>query len=135
MPKDEQTEFIVGELKDLGERASKIEIAVALSKQAVDQHASQTNRLCEELKRMNDILQENTNSLKDHMAQTAMLKDQVIKMDARISPIEAERLKQTTISDWRWGVIVMTSKIVGFLLGSGGLVWGIIEILGRVHGK
>lgn len=134
MKQDERDDFLIAELKDLGGRASQIELAIALQKAALDQHTIQDSKMYEELKRMNDILMENTNSLKDHMAQTALLKDTVIKMDARLLPIELERIKKLAISEYRWGAIVLTAKIVGFLLGSGGLVWGIIEILGRVHG-
>lgn len=133
MSKDDREDFLIAELKDLGGRASQIELAIALHKATLEAHTAQDNKMYQEFKRMNDILQENTNSLKDHMAQTALLKDTVIKMDARLQPIELERLKKAAISEWRWGAIVLTSKVLGFMLGSGGLVWGIIEILGRVH--
>ena len=54
-------------LDDVVTSIYKVDKEVALQKSAFDEHIKQDEKMYEEFKRMNDILQQNTQSLKEHM--------------------------------------------------------------------
>ena len=93
----------------------KIDKELALQKAAFEDHSRQDEVMYEELRRMNDILQVNTESLREHMHRTELLEQLVKKMDARLSPIELEKIEQTAIDKYRTDKLKKYGKILGYL--------------------
>lgn len=111
---------IKNELKDIRDKIDevsdtchKIDKDVAVQKTSFDDHLKQDELMYSEFKRMNDILQENTSSLKEHMQQTMLLKDMVLKMDARLSPMEVKHIETNAINKWRKDRIILAAKVIG----------------------
>jgi DNA-directed RNA polymerase sigma subunit (sigma70/sigma32) len=84
-------------------------------------HTAMDEGMYAELRRSNDILQENTNSLKDHMYRTDLLETYVRSLDSRFSPIEMEQLRKRAVSDWWFGKVKLTGKL-GAALSAGGAI-------------
>jgi hypothetical protein len=108
------------------EAVAKIDKEVALQKAALDTHTKQDEQMYEQLKRMNDILQQNTDSLKEHMGNNALLKQMIIKMDERLSPIEKERVEKAAVREYAMGKLMLLLKIaaaVGFIAGAWEWLW------------
>ena len=105
----------VDEISDV---VHKIDKEVALQKAAFEEHTQQDELMHKELSRMNDILDVNTLSLKEHMHQTMLLKEMVMKMDSRLSPIETEHMEKQVIAKFQserkkkiTSIIVLAAKI------------------------
>ena len=108
------------------ESVANIDKEVALQKAALETHTKQDESMYEELKRMNNILQQNTDSLKDHMQNNMLLKDMIVNMDKRLSPIEKDRNDKVAVRDWAKAKLKLLLKIaaaVGFLAGAWEWLW------------
>jgi galactokinase/mevalonate kinase-like predicted kinase len=136
MARDNREDFILSELKDLSKKTGCIEVAVAQQQTSFESHMKQSeekyNELQKSSERQNEILHNNTESLKEYMQQTVLLKETMIKMDARLCPIEIERIKKQAISEWRKNALIVGAKVFTLLAGSGGLVMIVREILSHV---
>lgn len=105
---------------------AKIDKEVALQKAALENHTKQDEQMYEQLRRMNDILQQNTDSLKEHMGNNALLKDMIVKMDQRLSPIEKERVEKAAVKEYATARLVLLLKVataVGFVAGAWEWLW------------
>lgn len=78
------------------------DVGAALQAHATDfaAHSKQDEHMYEELRRANDILSENTASLKAHMRRTDLLEDYMKKMDARFMPVEVDHQNKVAVQDW-----------------------------------
>lgn len=112
---DEMLSKIDQKLDEVSGSIHKVDKEVALQKAAFDEHIKQDEKMYEEFKRMNDILQQNTESLKEHMHRTELLEDIVKKMDARLSPVEVRHIEEEAVKKHRKEVFIMSAKIVGAL--------------------
>lgn len=133
---DDMLNKIDEKLDEVSDSIHKVDKEVALQKAAFDEHVKTDEKMYEELRRMNDILQQNTESLKEHMAQTHLLKQTVLKMDARLLPIEVERIEQEAIRKYRneklkkWGKILgIIATVVGVLAGAKPLILKLFKLL------
>lgn len=90
----------------------------------LEHHQKQDERMYEELKRMNDILMSNTESLKQHMRRTELLEEAVIKMDARISPIELESIRKAAVREWLKENAIFAGKVLAAVLALGSVIAG-----------
>lgn len=113
---------IVDKLDELQKSTHNIDKEVALQKAAAEDHAQDLKVLQQEQKRNNDILQQNTQSLNEHMARTDLLESMVEKMDARLVPIEVERIQKEAIAAHRKDMMKKWGKIIGVLATLGGLI-------------
>ena len=59
--------YIQDKVDEVSSTVHKIDKDLAIHKSTFDDHLKQDERMYEEFKRMNDILQQNTESLKEHM--------------------------------------------------------------------
>ena len=114
---DGKLDYIQEKLDSVENCVSKIDKEVALQKAAFDDHLEQDERMYDELKRMNDILQQNTDSLKEHMYRTELLETIVQKIDMRLSPLEKENIEQQAVAKYRKDFMVRVAKIIGILVG------------------
>jgi FtsZ-binding cell division protein ZapB len=104
----------------------KVDKEVALQKAAFDDHSKQDEKMFssmyDELKRMNDILQQNTNSLQEHMHRTDLLEELVKRIDVRLSPIEQERIENDAIVKYRNKNLKKIGKILGIITTAIGII-------------
>lgn len=119
---DEMLNKMDAKLDDMSDSIHRIDKEVALQKAAFDDHTGQDEKMYAELKRMNDILQQNTESLKQHMMQTQLLKETVLKIDARLAPIEIERIKAEALKEDRQDKLKKYGKILGIVATSIGIL-------------
>lgn len=119
---DEMLNRIDAKLDDMSDSIHKIDKEVALQKSAFDSHTNQDEQMYEELKRMNDILQQNTESLRQHMQQTQLLKETVLKIDARLAPIEVERIEAEAVKKYRNDKLKKYGKILGLIATAIGIL-------------
>lgn len=119
---DEMLSKIDTKLDDVSDAIHKVDKEVALHKAAFDEHIRQDEKMYEEFKRMNDILQQNTESLKEHMHRTELLEQLVQKMDARLMPIEKEKIEQEAISKYRTEKLKKYGKVLGAIATAIGIL-------------
>ena len=112
---DEKLGYIQEKIDEVSNTIGKIDKELAVHKSTFHDHLRQDEQMYEELKRMNDILQQNTESLKEHMYRTELLEDIVKKIDLRLSPIEVQRLEQDIISKYRNEKLKKIGTIIGLL--------------------
>lgn len=119
---DELLLKIDNKIDDVSDSIHKVDKELALHKATFEQHIKQDELMYEEFKRMNDILQQNTESLKEHMHRTELLEDIVKKMDSRLSPVEIRHIEEEAVKRHRHDMMMKTAKIVGALTALGGLL-------------
>ncbi len=117
---DEMLNKIDTKLDDVSDSIHRVDKELALQKVAFEDHTKQDERMYEEFKRMNNILQDNTDSLREHMHRTDLLEQLVRKMDSRLAPIEVARLKAATINEYRNAKLLKIGKwlaIISTIIG------------------
>lgn len=129
---ESKIEEISDQVAEISQVVHKIDKEVALHKSSFDEHIRQDERMYEEFKRMNDILQTNTESLKEHMHRTevaekqlGILEDLAKNIDLRLSPIEKERIENEAIEKYRNEKLIKIGKILGFITALVGIIAGI----------
>jgi chromosome segregation ATPase len=98
---ESRIEHIQERLDDISSSVHSIDKSLALQQGEFLEHTKQDEKMYEELKRMNNILQTNTDSLKEHMHRTDLLESLVTKMDIRLSPIENAKLEEDVIKKYQ----------------------------------
>jgi len=121
-------------LDDVVDSIHKVDKEVALQKAAFDDHIKQDERMYEEFKRMNDILQQNTESLKEHMHRTELLEDLVKKIDVRLSPFEIEKIEEEAVKKYRNSKLKKYGKILGAIATGIGILAAIKPLLLKLLG-
>jgi DNA replication protein DnaD len=111
MADSNKIDYIQERLEGVATSVAKIDKDNAIQRIALEEHTKSDEKMYEELKRMNDILQQNTDSLKEHMHRSDLLEDLVHKMDKRISPIELERVQRAAVKDFLHKNIKFIAKI------------------------
>lgn len=110
---DEMLNKIDTKLDSMQDSIHHIDKEVALQKATIQERTEDILKVYEELKRMNDTLQVNTESLKEHMLRTKIQEDISQKMDARLTKLEIEKIEQEAVQKYRKEVIVKWGKILG----------------------
>lgn len=132
MPDTKKIDYIQDKVDSVSETVSKIDKAQALQQAAFEVHAKQDEQMYGELRRMNDILQHNTESLKEHMQNNHLLKEMIVKMDERLNPIEKERLENAAVKAYAVSKVKLLLKLaaaVGFLAGAWEWLWPSLQHL------
>lgn len=109
-------------LDEAVEAIHKVDKDVALQKASLEERTNDVNRMYEELKRMNDILQQNTESLREHMHRTDLLEQLALNLNQRLEPIELEKIEQETIKKYRTEQLKKYGKIVGIVATAIGIL-------------
>lgn len=112
---DQKLSDIQDKVEEVSNTINKIDKDLAVHKVTFISHLEQDERMYEEFKRMNDILQQNTESLKEHMHRTELLEHIVQKMDIRLSPLEIQRLENDIITKYRNEKLKKIGKIIGIV--------------------
>lgn len=121
MSDSKKLDYIQQKVDSVSETISNIDKEVALQKAAFEAHTKQDEDMYGELKRMNDILQQNTESLKEHMHRSDLLEELVMKMDKRLSPIEVEYIQKNAVRDWIFSKAKFYGKIATAIVAIAGL--------------
>jgi hypothetical protein len=104
MPDSKKIEYIQKRIDSVADTVANIDKEVALHKVALEAHTKHDEELDEELhvelRRMNDIMQSNTDSLKEHMSNNILLKDMVSSINKRLDPIELEFIQKNAVKSW-----------------------------------
>ena len=119
---DGKLDYILEKLDDVSDTCSRIDKEVVGHKVALDEHIKQDEKMYEEFKRMNDILQQNTDSLKEHMLRSEMLEHMIVKMDSRLSPLEIKEIQRVAVKDWLKNNSILMAKLLGAVGGAVTLV-------------
>jgi hypothetical protein len=98
--RDNNISFIRDKVEEVASTCHRIDKELAGHKVSFDQHIKQDELMYEEFRRMNDILQQNTESLKEHMHRSELLEGALMKMDARLSPLEIREIQRQAVKDW-----------------------------------
>ncbi len=130
---DLKVDYIQDKVDEVASIVHKIDKEQALQKATFEDHLTQDERMYQEFMRMNNILQENTASLREHMLRTDMLETLVMKVDARLAPIEIDRIKKDAVKAWLKNAATVTAKVLTLLIGSSGIIWTVMTILGHFH--
>ncbi len=75
---------------------------------------------------MNDILEQNTQSLKEHMHRSDLLERIVEKMDKRLSPVETDFIRKQAVRDWLMAKMKFITKL-GYALAGCGTIFMVLK--------
>jgi hypothetical protein len=114
-------------LDQIADIVAKVDKDVAVQKAALELHTAQDEKMYDELKRMNDILQSNTESLKEHMQNNMLLKDMVDTLNKRLEPIELKHIQQEAVRAW----VLAQAKIIIKVGAAAGVIYG--ALVGLQH--
>jgi DNA repair exonuclease SbcCD ATPase subunit len=131
---DDMLNKIDEKIDNVSDSIHKIDKEVALQKAAFDEHIKQDEKMYEEFKRMNDILQQNTDSLKEHMHRTDLLETMIAKMDQRLSPIELERIEDEAVKKYRNSKLKKYGKVLGAIATAIGILAAVKPLLLKLLG-
>ena len=92
------------------EKTYEIGASLKSHREMFEQHSSQDEQMYDELRRMNNILQDNTNSLRQHMHRTDLLEILVKNAEARFNPFEVEMIRKKNINNWIYSRVLFLSK-------------------------
>jgi DNA repair exonuclease SbcCD ATPase subunit len=131
---DDMLNKIDEKIDNVSDSIHKIDKEVALQKAAFDEHIKQDEKMYEEFKRMNDILQQNTDSLKEHMHRTDLLETMITRMDQRLSPIELERIEDEAVKKYRNSKLKKYGKVLGAIATAIGILAAVKPLLLKLLG-
>lgn len=112
---DAKLNNILDKVDEVAKTMHKIDKEQALQQAQFEDHTKQDEKMWDELKRMNDILEDNVKSLNEHMMQTKLLKETVLKIDERLAPIERERIEQEAVKQYRNDKLKKIGKWLGII--------------------
>lgn len=101
------------------------------------QHLETDEKMYGELHRMNDILQENTNSLNQHMHRTELLEESqnvqnnaLLKIDDRLQVFENQQMKKEAVKEHLTAVTKKWTIRLGIISTVIGILTGIAKLTG-----
>lgn len=121
MSENNKLDYIQERIDSVSEAVAKIDKDTAIQRCALESHTKQDEQMYDELKRMNDILQQNTDSLKLHMQNNILLKDMLNNMNKRLEPIEVEYIQRAAVRNWVVSRVKFIGKVAGAAVAMAGL--------------
>jgi len=115
---DEQLSRIQDKLDEVKDTCYRIDKDLCSHKASFEEHTKADEKMYDELKRMNDILQSNTESLKEHMYRSDLLEKMCNSMDQRLSPLEVKEIQRDAVRVWWKSKVVLWTKILGAVGGA-----------------
>lgn len=118
MGKDPSQDYILNEIrsleesiKDASNKVNGLDKTIAEYKVSFDHHVAIDEHMYAELKRMNDILAQNTESLRTHIKRTDLLEQAVMKMDVKLTSLEIKDIEKEAVKKWIKDTAKLTAKI------------------------
>ena len=130
--KNDYIQYIQERVESVANSVANIDKDMALQRQALEDHTKSDEKMYSELCRMNDILQQNTDSLKEHVRRTNLLEDVMDRMDKRLTPIEIEHIQKTAVRDYIYKNAKYVAKVGTAVSVISGIIWSVLKFLGRV---
>lgn len=118
---DDKIDYIQQRLDAVSDKVSDIGSSLKAHTSTFELHVKSDEEMQRELKRCNDILADNTSSLKDHIARTNLLEDYIKKVDARFEPVELDHIKRAAVKEWRTDMLKLLAKIGAAVTALGSL--------------
>ena len=128
MADNKKLDYIQEKIDSIVDSISKVSTEVALNRAVIEERRAQDDRMYEEFIRLNNILQQNTESLKEHMHRSDLLEDLVTKIDTRLSPIEVDFIEKAAVKHWITARAKFIGKLGGAIVAVGG-AWFYIKPL------
>ncbi len=123
MPGDQKKDYMLEEIrslkasvKEIASKVGEVDKTLVEYKAAFDHHLITDEKMYEELKRMNDILSINTESLRTHIRRTELLEQATVKLDGRLTELEVKDIEKKAINKWLKDKIILGAKILGALV-------------------
>lgn len=107
----EQLDSMSDTIQNIDKELALQRAALEAHKDTFERHIKNNSDLYSEFKRMNNILQQNTDSLKEHMHRTSILEESVTKINDRFSPVEIDFIENKAIKTWKKNWFLLSLKI------------------------
>lgn len=111
MSDNNQLDYIQERVDMVVDRVADVRESVESLRTTFEYHVKQDDQMREDLSRITTILDENTFSLKEHIRRTNLLEDYVKSVDARVSPIEKERMRKKAAYEWIVAKLKLVAKL------------------------
>ena len=121
-------DVLANKLDNVAEKVSDIGSKLEVHVVKFEAHIEREDERNSTLMRHADALQENTESLKDHMRRTDALETFVKKIDERLTPVELEAIHRKAIADW-WKTRIWFAAKLGGALGALGALAGMLKFV------
>jgi len=102
-------------MDNVTEKVSGIDTKLEVHLAKFEAHVDGERDRWEALNHNTKILQENTESLKEHMQRTDLLENYVKKIDERFTPVEIAAQHKLAVANWWKNTLVLIAKIGGAL--------------------
>ena len=100
----EKLDYVVEKVSDIG---TKLEVHIT----KFNAHTDNEDKYRAAISRNTEILQTNTESLKEHMQRTDLLEVYVKKIDDRFTPVELTSQRKQAVVDWWKNTILIAAKL------------------------
>lgn len=117
----EEIRSIESSMKEINNQVNTLDKTLTAYKTSFEHHIQVDEDMYTELKRMNDILAQNTESLKVHIRRTELLENITIKLGNRLTELEIKDIESKAINKWISDRSVLVGKIIAGLLALGSL--------------
>jgi predicted RND superfamily exporter protein len=128
-------EFVKDIVQDVGNRVSSLESGQAEQSKLMADHFATDQQMYKELHRMNNILEENTQSLIKHMQRSELnelavqeLKKMNENFEKRLVPIEHKNIERAGVLKF-WKALVYT---LGGLASLASAIYTVLHLLGKI---
>jgi hypothetical protein len=121
-------DVLADKLDNVNEKVSDINSKLEVHIARFDSHVEHEEHREVALQRHTNVLQANTDSLKDHMRRTDILETYVKKIDERFTPVEQEALRKKAVAEWWKNKVLFLAKLGG-AIGALGAVASIFKWL------
>jgi hypothetical protein len=126
----EEMRAIDANIKTIENKINELDKALVEYRVSMQNHIATDQDMYVELKRMNDILAQNTESLKIHIHRTELLEEVSIKIANRITQLEIKQIEEKAIEKWTSDKIMIIGKIMASIfaiIGAAAAIPGIID--------
>jgi exonuclease VII small subunit len=103
-------------IKTIENKINELDKSLVEYRVSMQNHITTDQDMYAELKRMNDILAQNTESLKVHIHRTELLEEMAIKIANRITQLEIKQIEERAIEKWTSDKIMLIGKIMASIL-------------------
>lgn len=126
-------EFVKDTVQEISRRVSSLETTLSKHSDSFTEHVTTDKQMYEEIKRTNDILEKNTESLIEHVRRTELneiaikeLKSMNQRFDSRLTPIEHSHIEKAGLQKaWKRVGIVL-----GVVASVASIIYNILQIIG-----
>jgi CMP-N-acetylneuraminic acid synthetase len=131
---DDKIDYIQERVDTVVDRVHDMSVTLSTHVNAFVAHTQQDEKMWLEMKRTNDILQDNTASLKDHMRRTELLERHIQTVEHKFSPLLAEQIGKEAVNNFVKNKLELAKK-VGGVAGASATIAALVKTLIHFFGK